>query len=141
MEPKAPAASCGSANSCKEAHRAGCVKSGEEGYFKAATGETLYCRGELTLIYNRNNYVFNYDHMIQDLSRPADPKINSRSWSIPKGSTKWRWEVRKDGGAWQWIESNIPSQAYQTSSSDTVANQALTGVATAEKLSSRLFLN
>ena len=25
-----------------------------------------------------HNYVFNYDHMIQDLSRPADPEINLR---------------------------------------------------------------
>ena len=78
-----------------------------------------------------HNYVFNYDHMIQDLSRPADPEINSRSWSTPKGSTKWRWEVHKDGCAWQWIESNIPSQASQASSSDTAANQALTGAAAA----------
>ena len=104
-----------------------------------ATGKKIkvFCdmvRGGMQLIYSRDNYVFNPNHMTW--SEPGSGRAagvngikNSENWWIPQGASKWRWEVSRDSGAsWEWIETDIPSQAYQTEGTDTVKDQPLTGV-------------
>jgi hypothetical protein len=59
--------------------------------------------------------------------------VNSKSWFIPVGSTVWKWEVSKDSGSsWEWIQTDIPSEAYSTEAGDNiyVSNVVLSNVQT-----------
>merc|ERR1712086_175282 len=40
---------------------------------------------------------------------------DSVSWWIPSGQRKWKWEASLDNAAPQWIVTDIPTDAYETS--------------------------
>jgi len=95
----------------------------------------VYCRfstGGDQLIYQRDNYAFSPDQMTW--SEPEETAAtfsqNSKDWFIPKGATTWRWEVQLDGGAWQWIETDVPAEAYQQGRTGTAVNVVLQNVKT-----------
>jgi hypothetical protein len=101
----------------------------DEGYFTLNNGKEVYCRGDETLIYQRSNYAFGPDQMTQDETRPARMDTNSKSWYIPPGCTTWKWEVSQDSGAtWEWISTDIPSEAYDTSITSTASDVVLANV-------------
>lgn len=135
---------CSSKRSCKEIKDDPSCDSATNGMYEVTAGSGTKIQvccdmgaGGWQLIYRRNNYALGYEQMTQKL--PPDGKaagvssqVNSDSWWIPEGGsvTKWRWEVSKCNGPWQWIETNVPSEAFNTNKDATHVNVVLSGVAT-----------
>merc|ERR1712032_1776393 len=65
------------------------------------------------------------------LNPVEDSGPNSEHWYIPEDSTVWKWEVSNNrGSSWEWIQTNIPSEAWDDRSGGTVyiGNVVLSGV-------------
>jgi hypothetical protein len=133
-------AHCTAHSSCKQIFADSTCPSAVNGEY-TVTGQSGHpikvscdmANGGWQLIYSRDNYAFSPDHMRNvepsQFSAGVNPgQVNSNSWWIPTGATKWKWDVSRDGASPEYIETNIPSQAYQTTTDGTSVNTPLSGV-------------